>query len=148
MASFSEAAFDSDAFDPDAFDLGTSTWTEAGFSGGWAVNSDGIAGTIFLDDVTPVPGGAIRLNGFAYSAQGMRYVCAFPGDSIVEYQIGISRRPDGATCIEAAGTGAGYSGGITVTSLGEILVSTGSPVTYIAGIGFDVDDRLCVTELS
>lgn len=145
--SFNPEAFDQGAFDPAAFDF-----TEGGGGGGGAViggtavDATGVMQTAFLDDAEAVPAGAILINGFAHTADGLRYVAAWPSNDVVFYVRKIARRADGAMCIAAAGDIAAYSGGLALTDRGEVIVSTAAPQLALAGLGLRQAGNLCVSE--
>jgi hypothetical protein len=146
--SFNPEAFDQGAFDPAAFDF-----TEGGGGGGagsviggTAVDETGVMQTAFLADGQAVPGTAVFINGFAHTADGLRYVAAWPSNDVVFYVRGIARRADGAMCINAAGAIAAYSGGLALTDRGEVIVSTAAPQLALAGFGLRQAGNLCVSE--
>ncbi len=149
MAAFSNLAFDVNAFSTSAFDMGAPTgWTGVAFSGGFAVDNTGILGTVYLEDIEPVPAGNGWVNGFAVSSAGMLYVCLVPGGGIPTRHRGIARRSDGAMCIILSGSAAAYSAGWGLTALGEVLATTATPDTIVAGVGVKTNGYVCMSEIT
>jgi hypothetical protein len=129
-----------------AFTVRVSTFIQASAIGGTAVDATGIVGTTFLDDATPVPAGAFFINGIAHDANGLRYVCLWPGDDVVFRSGGIAVRPDGAMCVATGGTPEAYARGFALTERGEVIVSTSAPELQAGGFGVRYDGSLCVSE--
>lgn len=120
------------------------SWVAAGFAGGGtAVSEDGTMGTVYLNDVTPVPGTAIFLAGIAHATDGRRYICDWPGSGIVTYLGGTAVRPDGAMCFATTGI-AELIRGWAHTSRGEVVVSTSAPEGIYAGFGLRNNGAVCV----
>lgn len=114
--------------------------------GGTAVNSDGVMGTLFLDDETSVPSTAVMFAGFAHTPEGFRYVAAWPVSDAVTYNRGIATRNDGAMVIDPAGVVAVFIAGTGLTSRGEVVASTDAPDVIKAGFGHLNDGSLCIAE--
>jgi hypothetical protein len=75
---FDDAAFDPAGFEFEAYVPGA--WVGAAFVNGLAVDDEGVLGTDYLDDATPVPTESARYTdrGLARSAAGLLYVCSWP----------------------------------------------------------------------
>lgn len=152
----SVTAFDVRAFDDVAKEwsswvtqtIEAAVWSATAYVRGIAVDADGVVGTIFLSDVTPVPGSAVFINGVALHADGRMYICAWPGSGIVAYVNGWAVRPDGAVCTITGGLAAARMAGVALTSRGEVLITTSNPELIYGGFGLREDGTLCVLEAS
>lgn len=105
-------------------------------------------GTIFLPDATPVPATAVFRAGQAYAQTGERYVANWPASGSVVYQRGLAYRQDGAMTINVGGTIATYVRGIAVTSRGETVADTCTPIYAIAGIPMIANGTVCMTDIN
>jgi hypothetical protein len=122
-------------------------WAPSGSSSGTAFSDNGIMGTIFVNDATPVPGTAIQCNGFAHHQDGRRYVALWPAAGTVYYTWdGIAVRADGAMLILPGGTIAEDAHGIALTSRGEVVVDIVAPTFVDDGMGLLQDGTLCVSD--
>lgn len=131
----------------------TGTWTDVTAwasvvsSGGTAFASNGIMGTIYLDDGTPVPAEAVMCNGFMHHQDGRRYIAPWPSSNVVYYKWdGIAVRSDGAMVVAPAGTIAEDAHGTSVTYRGEVVVGTVAPTFFDDGVGLLQDGTLCVSD--
>lgn len=122
------------------------SFTVAAYLGGTAANSDGVMGTDFLSDATPVPSTAVMRGGIAHSQAGLRYVASWPASGEVYYNGGRALREDGAMIIVTSGTTQGYYDGIAMTYRGETIVSTAAPQLRRSGFGLRSNGALCVSE--
>lgn len=127
---------------------GGPAFTAAAYLGGTAANADGVMGTDFLSDATPVPSTAVMLGGIAHSQAGLRYVALWPASGEVYYNDGRALREDGAMVIATSGTTQGYYDGMAMTYRGETIVSTDSPQVKRSGYGLRSSGALCVSEAS
>lgn len=124
------------------------SFVAAAYISGVAVDDTGIMGTSYLADGSPVPVGAVFVNGFAHTSDGLRYVAPWPTSGIVYYEGGIARRADGAMIIASGGAVASLLAGMGLTYRGEVCVSTSSPDLILAGVGRLNDGSLCVSAAS
>lgn len=116
---------------------------------GTHINKDGQMVTVFLDDATPVPNGAVYINGIAHTGSGDRYVALWPGDGVVFYSAGRAVRPDGAQCILSSTDPSDvYLAGMRYSARGELRVIVAAATHYVNGFGLATTDRAAVTELS
>lgn len=124
------------------------SWTEAVRIGGLAVSAAGAIGTIFLDDVTPVPTPAYFLGGMAHASDGRRYICLWPASNAVHYRGKIACRSDGAMVIIAAGTIGDMSGGWAKTSRGEVIGTVNAYELMKDAIGLLQSGSVCMQAIS
>jgi hypothetical protein len=110
---------------------------------GTAVSAFGTIQVLFLNDVTPVPAGAVFIDGIAHSADGFRFVANWPVSGIVSYVDGRAVRPDGAQII-ITDPPVPYLGGYGYTTRGELCVTLSTGPNYIAGISV-VDGKTSVS---
>lgn len=134
--------------DSNTFTVRVSAWDQAGWIGGTAVSADGVMGTTFLDDSTPVPAGSFFLGGIAHDGTGRRYVAEWPASNEAYIIGGIAIREDGAMLIDPSGTIVTHLGGIGLTYRGEIVAAVATPDLVHNGIGLKSDGTLCVSETS
>lgn len=127
---------------------GGPAFAAAAYLGGTAADSDGVMGTDFLNDATPVPSTAVMRGGVAHSQAGLRYVALWPASGEVYYNGGRALREDGAMIIATSGTTQGYYDGIAMTYRGETIVSTSAPQLHRSGFGLRSNGALCVSEAS
>lgn len=118
------------------------------FIGGVAVDINGVMGTSYLSDGSPVPAGSVFVNGFAQTNDGLRYVAPWPESGIVYYEGGLARRADGAMIIVADGNADSFLAGFGLTYRGEVCVSTSAPDLILGGFGRLNDGSLCVSAAS
>lgn len=134
--------------DSNAFTIRVSAWDALGYRGGTAYSDQGVMGTSFLDDSTPVPAGAYIREGFAHDADGRRYVALWPANNAVTYQAGFARRADGAMVIATSGTIVVRVQGVALTYRGEVLSVADTPDHVHNGWPMLTDGMVCMSEVS
>lgn len=134
--------------DSNAFTVRISAWDQAGYVGGTAISAEGVMGTTFLDDSTPVPAASFMLNGFKHDDTGRRYVALWPASNQVTYHGPVARRSDGAMIIDPSGTTVIKPSGWALTYRGEVIAAVDTPDLVHSGYGLLSTGKLCVSDVS
>lgn len=131
---------------------GTADVQQIGLVNNWVagtlVAGTGILQTIYLADGTPVPGGAVFINGIAHSPDGYRYICPWPSVAGVAYNAGRAIREDGAQIVALSMTVSGYHSGFGLSYRGEQYISLTAEGRYKDGLGIRSVGSLPVSDAS